>query len=464
MGDVGSLPQYYWRIFTNIDIAGAQPFGFWTLMTFFCTLSGLAILFLTILIFRADSKNPKNRFIGLMLLTESIRCLTASIFYAYPYDLDQIQFLYFIRPIFYTTGIMLFFLYLSAPFFYIENRFSKWVVESYNGRAQVAIPLVSFGLLFLGSMSMGGFHEALGETLWIYCETAGPGVGGTASGEALTYVPHCDERLSATYPLMWSTTLIGPLARLIFFVPFIAAIITTLMITLTTKGILSGDSTSEKNEILAIRLGFIGKTGFQLLSILALVMFFALLEHESGPELSWFNGELFDYGEIPTWGILIGLVTPFITVNLALAALFEGLVFTYAVMKHEVLGIDERLRKTFTTALFAGLGGVSLLIATELMENAAGVGWLGGVMIGIPLIVLRKPIFETFSKISMSIMPEAHTTNELAYLEAFGIAMDDMIVTEDERKMLKIQARTLGLDEERVNHLEAYFMSTLEEE
>jgi hypothetical protein len=42
--------------------------------------------------------------------------------------------------------------------------------------------------------------------------------------------------------------------------------------------------------------------------------------------------------------------------------------------------------------------------------------------------------------------------------------MDDLIVTEDERKMLKIQARTLGLDEERVNHLEAYFMSTLEEE
>jgi hypothetical protein len=64
----------------------------------------------------------------------------------------------------------------------------------------------------------------------------------------------------------------------------------------------------------------------------------------------------------------------------------------------------------------------------------------------------------------MSIMPEAHTGNELAYLEAFSIAMDDLIVTEDERKMLKIQARTLGLDEERVNHLEAYFMSTLEEE
>ena len=98
------------------------------------------------------------------------------------------------------------------------------------------------------------------------------------------------------------------------------------------------------------------------------------------------------------------------------------------------------------------------------MENAAGVGWLGGVLIGIPLIVLRKPIFETFSKISMTIMPEAHTQNELAYLEAFSIAMGDLIVTDDERKMLKIQARTLGLDDERVDHLEAYFMAKLEEE
>ena len=133
-------------------------------------------------------------------------------------------------------------------------------------------------------------------------------------------------------------------------------------------------------------------------------------------------------------------------------------------MKHEVLGIDERLRKTFTTALFAGLGAVLFLVATELMENAAGVGWLGGVIIGIPLILLRKPIFSAFSKISISIMPEAHTGNEQAYLEAYSIAMDDGVVTEDERRMLKIQAKTLGLDEARVNHLESHYLAKSEEE
>jgi hypothetical protein len=183
---------------------------------------------------------------------------------------------------------------------------------------------------------------------------------------------------------MWSTTLIGPLATIIFFVPLIAAIITTVMITLSTKKIFESGSTSQKNEIWAIRLGFIGKTIFQCLSFFALVIFLSLLPMESGPELSWFNDSSFSYENIPTWGILIGIVTPFISVNLVLAALFEGFVFSYAVMKHEVLGIDERLRKTFTTALFAGLGAVLFLLATELMENAAGVGWLGGVLIGIP--------------------------------------------------------------------------------
>ena len=49
----------------------------------------------------------------------------------------------------------------------------------------------------------------------------------------------------------------------------------------------------------------------------------------------------------------------------------------------------------------------------------------------------RKPIFATFSKISFSIMPESHTKTEQIYLEAFSIAMEDGIVTEEERKCFK---------------------------
>ena len=54
-------------------------------------------------------------------------------------------------------------------------------------------------------------------------------------------------------------------------------------------------------------------------------------------------------------------------------------------------------------------------------------------------------------------MPEAHTKSEQTYLEVFAIAMEDGIITDEERKMLQIQARTLGLNESRIVHLESAF-------
>ena len=43
MSDVGDLSDYYWRLLTNIEMGNAQPFGFWTLVSLFCILSGLAL-------------------------------------------------------------------------------------------------------------------------------------------------------------------------------------------------------------------------------------------------------------------------------------------------------------------------------------------------------------------------------------------------------------------------------------
>ena len=51
---------------------------------------------------------------------------------------------------------------------------------------------------------------------------------------------------------------------------------------------------------------------------------------------------------------------------------------------------------------------------------------------------------------------------EQAYIEAFKVAMEDNIITEDERKMLNIQAKTLGISDERVSELENIFNSRSE--
>ena len=50
--------------------------------------------------------------------------------------------------------------------------------------------------------------------------------------------------------------------------------------------------------------------------------------------------------------------------SILLTGMFEGIMFTYAILKNDILGIDEKLRKAFSTTIFAGIGGI-ILITTE---------------------------------------------------------------------------------------------------
>ena len=144
------------------------------------------------------------------------------------------------------------------------------------------------------------------------------------------------------------------------------------------------------------------------------------------------------------------------------AGLFEGTMFTYAVLKNDVLGIDEKLRKTFSTAIFATLGAIVFLVASEIVENLiGGSGWIGGVLIGAPLIVLRKPVFGMINGFSSRLMPESFTAGERSYLEAYSTVMDDFEVTEGERRLLVLTANNLGLSEARVEHLESWHNATI---
>ena len=138
--------------------------------------------------------------------------------------------------------------------------------------------------------------------------------------------------------------------------------------------------------------------------------------------------------------------------------------FTYAILKNEILGIDERLRKTFSTAVFAGTGGILFLIASEVMESMIGIGWIGGVLIGLPIIMLRKPILSGINRFSNIIMPESLTSGEKNYIEAYALAREDDTITDRERQLLELQAKTLGLEPSRVLHLEAWFDSNLNTE
>ena len=144
--------------------------------------------------------------------------------------------------------------------------------------------------------------------------------------------------------------------------------------------------------------------------------------------------------------------------------MYKRQVFTYAMVKNEVFGIDEKLRRGFTAAVFTGAFALLFLFATEAMEAVFDRGWIGGILIGLPFIVLRRPIITSLSKFSNMIMPESFTSQEISYIELYKAAISDGLVTEKERSMLQIQATSYGFSEERVDFLEAFCRETTTEE
>ncbi len=85
-------------------------------------------------------------------------------------------------------------------------------------------------------------------------------------------------------------------------------------------------------------------------------------------------------------------------------------------------------------------------------------------MIGLPLIILRKPIYATINGFSNRLMPESFTKEEESYLEAYSTVMDDFTVTEGERRLLELTAKNLGLNDERVEYLERWYDTSVNSE
>jgi uncharacterized membrane protein YebE (DUF533 family) len=67
-----------------------------------------------------------------------------------------------------------------------------------------------------------------------------------------------------------------------------------------------------------------------------------------------------------------------------------------------------------------------------------------------------------FSNLSAALMPEAHTMQELQYLEVFAAANADGIITSKERTMLDLQAKAFGINPDRQRHLEGFGKEAVE--
>ena len=264
----------------------------------------------------------------------------------------------------------------------------------------------------------------------------------------MPFAVNCPESWSAVYPMTLSSPTLGPLTQALMILPTMGAVFAAAKITKHTQET-ENNSKSTIGELKAVRLGFVGKAILQIATIVLLMTLIGVLGERPTLDTHPFNPD----DQVPRILIAVG---PLLPTTVVLAALFEGLVFTYAVVKNDMFGVDEKLRKGFITASFTGLFAVLFLVGTEAMEAIFDRGWLGGIIIGLPLIVLRNPILLSLSKLAKLIMPQSFTQNELIYIETYKTAMSDGIITEKEQSMLDIQANSYGLNASRREFLEAY--------
>ena len=448
MADVGSPVDYYIRSLGSFV-------GYWHMLAIFSILSGIFLLFLAYLIFKANPSKAKNRFMVLMLVTEALRCFTSMLFWVYAWPEEMLNVLKPGRVVYYTMSLQLFFLYMIAATFYSEKKWAKQVSEFFRFHGLYLLPMFCLSVILVVSYFMGGTSESIGDISWVYCQEVGAGTGSTATGTTLPFDVTCPEEYESIYPMTFTNVTIGPLSRVLLFIPLIGAIVATVALSRSRTRINKDDDTNLMGEVRAVRLGFIGKTSMQVTTTLILFWMISLIGEPPSLKVNPFNPD------IELSNALLAL-PPLMPTAVVLAALFEGIIFTYAVIKNDMFGIDEQLRKTFTTTIFAGFGAILFLVATELMESVFNQGWIGGVFIGMTLLILRKPIISTLGGVSSKLIPESHTKEELGYLEMYYLALKDKKITENERSMLDLQAKAYGITEKRKLYLEEWYTEMLQ--
>ena len=453
MADVGSPLDYYVRVFGNFEFSVAGVFALNHAVAFIGMVTGVFLAGLALFIFRSGNKDLKNQAIGMILLIEGFMAATLAFYWIYPFSLETLQSVVYLRALSGITGLTRMMMMVAMVSFFIESERAQRIRHVFQWKRIWILPTVSFLLLLIPFTLLGGIPGTLGDMAHIYCaEAAAQGVANTVFGSDFGYAPVCPDTFASIYPVVYISTSSGPaLLPMVLITTLPLVFVAAFMVRLSRDPARVEANGYNLEEIKALRTGFVVKVTFMLggfTTLIGLSIAFGL----SSPDMTLFNPETTNDRGVAT----LAIGGPLMLLCHILSALFEGTIFTYAILKHEVMGIDERLRKGFTATAFAGFGGLSLLIASEAMESAIpGGGLIGGLIVGVPLIALRRPILRVFSNLSSTLMPAAHTTQELQYLEVFAAANVDGIINEKERTMLNLQAKAFGIDPRRQNYLEA---------
>ena len=437
---------YFERLLTNLNENTLVNLAIPHLIAILGFLTAGMMFYLAVLIYRANPKNAKNRFLSFLLAFEGIGAGALNFFGSYPFPIEYIDTLYSVRYVSGSTGMIRLVFYASIVAFYFDKKWMKRVRSLFSSKMLWLTPLLGF-VLFVAILSvLGGEVRAMGDMYMLECDEPGKGTNATYGGTEFVFNTTCPESLKPVYPLSITKIGVGSIQPIIVPAAALILLFSTVCLYCVDLDDLDENSSFDESELRAVRFGFLLKLIFLVGATIMIILANSLVN----------SGDLVDRDIIQDDLSLSAFISITLFMNI-FGSFMMGVLFAYAILKQDVLGIDEQLRKTFTGTIFAGLGAILFIAGTEIMESVAGVGWVGAVGMGSVLYLTRKPILNTISSVSNILLPEVHTKDEAAYLELYRLAVEDGNISEKERTMLDMQARVYGLTDKRTEHLENWF-------
>ena len=460
-----SIGEYYTR-----RLSAEALFGFSTLISVFSIVVLLWMIGLSYLVVRANPGKTENRFMALLLICEGLKAswIVADVFL---YGSTWQGLWDFLWPakinLFFGAHVISWLLYLSFPIYY-RIEFLSFL---YNPKLQQHVwylaPLIGLVTWLLIS-PLDGFRFQ--NSAWMICTQAAVEAGAHPTIQSWwgEITPAMIERAEALGPCsraydfhvvdepsgLWAIALMSPVISV-----FALFLLRSSMRqgkrkeNIDRKGVLTSRS---------LYIGFLGKVIGQMTYFATLLIVFPLLN----------GGEFVDFAQNSIWQFgsdttsqdrMMYFLWTFTLLFTPLAIAFEAMMFVHASLKDTVYGIDENLRKTFRTAVFTSSGVVMFIVGCELMESALNLpGVYGGLVIGVAVLVVRKPVLGLIDGVSSQLIPSGYSEQETAYLNAYIAAMEDLIITPEERRLLDMLATSHSLDAKTVQEIEAVYNASLD--
>ena len=446
-----NVGDYYVRMLTNIDLFKGETIGISIIFSWLGLFIMIYLFILASLILRARPSAAENRFMFLLLVAEGFKA-SFDWKYLYPFGPEMMPIFQNVRVVWYFFLVLSLLLYVSVCAFYPVKFFGFMNNKKVRNNIYWILPVISLLIVFSIIRSNDGIGNVFGNMYYVKCLTS------TQEQPIYESYPIHDTDYQTScfdtpeyHPFAYFINESTPISILLVWSQVLFSFISLLFMRNAQKNLESSGSNKERAaEARAMFIGFTGKTIFQGTAVAFMIFLLAQFGRINLADVSRYLGQEYKVGIF-----MVGLYG--FTLSILATALFQGVMFTYAILKNEILGIDQRLRSVFSNAVFAAIGGILLLITSETMESFLGFGWIGSIIIGVPMIILRRPILTILNRMSGALMPESLTKNDKTYLDAYELAIADGIITEKERGMLSFQAKTLGLSDDRLKFLESQF-------